>query len=464
MTERARHPLCDGGVVRPHGTGEAVVGVVGDADRLGLVAEALHRDDGPEHLLPHRGHVARAVGEHGGTQEEPVRQLRFGRTSAARHEPSTLGDRALDVTFHLGSMLGRNQRPALGAFVETVAEPDGVGPPPQFGDELVVDLVLHDQPGPGGTHLTGVDERGRERVVDGRVEVGVREDDVRVLPAEFQRDALHALGRHRHDLLSGGQTTRERDQVDGGVPHHRRSHVRPVAEYEVDHATGQARLLQQPDQRDRGEWCQLAGLEHHGVARRERGRDLPGDLQQRVVPRRDERAHPDGLVDDPADHSGISGVDHPAGLGVGEVRVVTEDVGDVVDVDASLGQRLARVDALLTRDLLPIALQQIRHPTQQFSALPGGGRGPRTVVEGAPGRGHGGVHVLRTGFGHGRHGAAVVGVEHGTTVGRRHRLDPGSVDVEVSHEAGIPLPRIRDVVHTTQFVYAGTCYMYVRTQ
>ncbi len=308
-----------------------------------------------------------------------------------------------------------------------------------------------------------MDERGGERVVDGGVEVRVREDDVRVLPAEFERDALHALGRHRHDLLAGGEAAGERHQVDGGVAHHRRAHASAVAEHEVHHPTRNARLLQQPDEGDGGERREFAGFEHHGVACRQCGRDLPRDLQQRVVPGRDERAHAHRLVDDAADHAGVAGVDDAACFGVGEIRVVAEDVRDVVDVDPTFSQGLARVDALLPGDVFAVALQQLRHPPQEVTALAGGSRGPRALVEGTPGCGHGGVHIVRTGFGHGRHGAAVVGVEYGSAAVRRRRLGPGSVDVEVSHEAGFPLLR-SGVVRTTQFVYAGTCYMYMRTQ
>ena len=59
-------------------------------------------------------------------------------------------------------------------------------------------------------------------------------------------------------------------------------------------------------EQDRGARGQLAGLEDEGAARGDRRGDLPGGLQQRVVPRRDERAHADRLGHHAADHVGAA--------------------------------------------------------------------------------------------------------------------------------------------------------------
>ncbi len=75
-----------------------------------------------------------------------------------------------------------------------------------------------------------------------------------------------------------------------------------AAEEQVHHARRDVRLLEQADQGHGGQRGQLAGLDHGRVARGQGRRELPGDLQQRVVPRRDERADTDRLVRDPAGH------------------------------------------------------------------------------------------------------------------------------------------------------------------
>ena len=58
-----------------------------------------------------------------------------------------------------------------------------------------MDLVLDEQPAAGTAALALVEEQAEVRAFDGGVEVGVGEDDVGALAAQFQADALEvALG------------------------------------------------------------------------------------------------------------------------------------------------------------------------------------------------------------------------------------------------------------------------------
>jgi hypothetical protein len=63
------------------------------------------------------------------------------------------------------------------------------------GHELVVDRLVHDQPGAGRADLAGVQEDGGQRGVEGGVQIGVGEDDVRVLAAQLERHPLHRVAR-----------------------------------------------------------------------------------------------------------------------------------------------------------------------------------------------------------------------------------------------------------------------------
>jgi hypothetical protein len=49
-------------------------------------------------------------------------------------------------------------------------------------------------------------------------------------------------------------------------------------------------------------------------------------------------------VDDPADHARVAGIDHPAGLGVGDVAEVPDDRHDVGHVVLALDETLAGVE------------------------------------------------------------------------------------------------------------------------
>src|SRR5262249_15897118 len=74
----------------------------------------------------------------------------------------------------------------------------------------------------------------------------------------------------------------------------------------------------------------VGGVEEEGVAGKQGGGDLPGGLQQGVVPRGDQPADADRLVHDPADRVRASGVAPPTGVGAGDPAVVAEAGHDVV--------------------------------------------------------------------------------------------------------------------------------------
>ena len=93
-------------------------------------------------------------------------------------------------------------------------------------------------------------------------------------------------------------------------------------------------------------------------------------------------------------------VDRPALLGHREVGVVAEHRRHVVDVDAALAERLAGVERLDARDVLPVALQQVRDPAQEPGPLVPTevARQPRGIVEGGARGGDRGVDVVGTGL------------------------------------------------------------------
>src|SRR6059058_2776627 len=72
VAQSAGDPAGTSGVGGPDGTGEAVLGVVGEGDRLGLGAEGLDGEDRPEDLLPHHPHLAVAAVEDGRLVEVAV--------------------------------------------------------------------------------------------------------------------------------------------------------------------------------------------------------------------------------------------------------------------------------------------------------------------------------------------------------------------------------------------------------
>jgi hypothetical protein len=178
--------------------------------------------------------------------------------------------------------------------------------------------------------------------------------------------------------------TGERNEVDVRVSGEGVADPASRPQDEVHDALGNTRLGEQLDHPDRGQRRHLAGLDDDAVAGRKRGSHLPRDLEQRVVPWRDQSAHADWLIDDPAEGVRLGRGNDPAGFLVGEAGVVAEDGGHIIDVEPALPERLARVERLQAGDLLAVAHQEIRRAVEERAALAGWRPGPRAVVERPP--------------------------------------------------------------------------------
>ena len=186
-----------------------------------------------------------------------------------------------------------------------------------------------------------------------------------------------------------GHSAGERDEVDCRRVGQRRADRSAASLHEVDHRGRHACLVEQVDERDRGQRRDLTGLGDHGAACGQGRRDLPRHLQQRVVPRRDEHADPDRFAHDAADDGRVPDVDDPVGFDAYQLRVVAENRCDVVDVDPAFDQGLAGVPGFQRRQILFVALQQVGDPVEQGGAFGHRRCGPCAVVERGAGGGDG---------------------------------------------------------------------------
>ena len=91
-------------------------------------------------------------------------------------------------------LLGRVDRADIGVLVERVADAQPAHPRPQLGDHLVEHALLDQQPRPGAADVTLVEEDAVDDPLDGLIERGVLEHDVRRLAAELERQ-LHRRDR-----------------------------------------------------------------------------------------------------------------------------------------------------------------------------------------------------------------------------------------------------------------------------
>ena len=208
--------------------------------------------------------------------------------------------------------------------------------------------------------------------LDGLVERGVVEDDVRGLAAKLERQALPGSRELALDRLADLSRAGERDLVDAVGFDDRRARATVTGD-DVHDARWKLGLTQDVTEEQRAERRRLCGLQDNGVAGGERRRDLPGEHQQREVPR-DDLARNSDRPRAPVRERVLELVGPP--------RVVEEMRGGKGHVDvARLPDRLASVQRFEDRELARAFLQDARDAEQVLRALGRGDLRP-AVAEG----------------------------------------------------------------------------------
>ena len=222
--------------------------------------------------------------------------------------------------------------------------------------------------------------------LDGLVERGVVEDDVRGLAAELERQLLARACELALDRLADLRRAREGDLVDVGVLDQLGA-CASVARDDVDDAGRQLGLAEHIGEEQGRERRRLGGLEDDRVSGGQRGRDLPREHEQREVPRDDLAGN--SYRTRAAMREGVLELVGPAG-------VVEEVCGCQRKVDvAGLLDRLSAVQRLQHRELARALLQDARDPKEILRPLRRRDRRPAVVV-GVTGCLHGQIDVLGT--------------------------------------------------------------------
>ena len=191
--------------------------------------------------------------------------------------------RALDEAADALEVLGRDQRPDRRRRLSRITDLD-LGD--QRGDLLAqhrLDRALNEDAGAGEAHLPGVEVLPGDRLRGG-VEVGVIEDQEGRLSAELEAHGGEVLGRRPADDARRIRRAREADAVDAGVRNERGAGFFADALDDVQDTRGDFRLERDLGEHRRGERRPFRGLGDHGVPRRERRPDLPGEQHERRVP------------------------------------------------------------------------------------------------------------------------------------------------------------------------------------
>src|SRR3712207_4015334 len=111
-------------------------------------------------------------------------------------------------------LLAGVDRADVRVLVERVAQPQLLHALPELGLDLLGDALLHQQARARAADVALVEEDALDDALDGLVDRGVLEDDVRRLTAELEREADVAARERGLDVLADCGRAREGDLVD----------------------------------------------------------------------------------------------------------------------------------------------------------------------------------------------------------------------------------------------------------
>src|SRR5689334_8181380 len=142
--DRLRHAVRPPGIARPDITSEAIVDVVGLADRIFLIGEGDGREDRPENLFTRDAHTRVRATEQSRLDE--VAAFAGVVASTTADDPRSFAARDLHITHDLLEMSRMDERPDLGFRVERVADAQLARARCHSFDELVVDRGMDEKP------------------------------------------------------------------------------------------------------------------------------------------------------------------------------------------------------------------------------------------------------------------------------------------------------------------------------
>ncbi len=178
----------------------------------------------------------------------------------------------------------KRAEPGRGIFGMAHGEAVGLGC--QGGEEPVEDRLLHEDARAGDAGLAA---RGEDAACDALhrpVEIGVGEDDVWGLAAEFEHYGTQQATAGLGDRATSPRAAREADEIDARVLDQRLAGVARAGD-DIDDAGREARLEEQPPVGKGRMRRHLRRLQDDGVPGRQDRRELLGLERQWRIPRRD---------------------------------------------------------------------------------------------------------------------------------------------------------------------------------
>ena len=155
-------------------------------------------------------------------------------TLAARDDGAAAVDRILNMVFDLLDRRHVDQRSLVGLARKARTHTEVASRLGQLPSELVMHPLLDEKTVRAYTSLTGIAVLGSHRTFNGRIHIGVVEDDERRVAPKFHRNLLDRPGALLKQDLAHRRGTREgkfaNDGVRGQFPAHRRRRSRDHVE------------------------------------------------------------------------------------------------------------------------------------------------------------------------------------------------------------------------------------------
>ena len=212
------------------------------------------------------------------------------RTSALLH-------RFVDLIPNVRGGLSANHRAERRGRIERVAELILTGQRDEAVDELVVYPSVDVDALDAAARLARVEERSVDELLDGAAEVGIGADVRGIFASELEPRADEPLrGRLLHRMASV-HGARERHEVDALVADHA-SHRGMRCVHVLEQATRDAGGVERGRPALADQWRLARRLQHHAVARDDRGHDGIHGAQERIVPRRQDEHDAEGIAAD----------------------------------------------------------------------------------------------------------------------------------------------------------------------
>ena len=268
-------------VLGVNGRGQAVGAIVCELDGLGLILKLGDGTDRAEDLLLHDLHIGFDIAKDSGLDEITLVTVALTTDLDCR----TFVLAGLDVTHDAVILKLADLRALEGLLMERITDNVLASTGLESLDKLVVDALLHVDARSGAAALAVVEVNAEVDPVDGLLDIGVVEHDIRRLTAELESNLLQVGGGGGlHDGTTNERGTGEGDLVnihmrgDGGAGDLAESRD------DVENTGGEASLLDVLGKYQSGQRSLLSRLQDDGVAGGKRRPDLPGKHEKGEVP------------------------------------------------------------------------------------------------------------------------------------------------------------------------------------